>query len=76
VPPEKLRTVENTLDGRDSISVVARRNGVAPILLYRGHWMMLEGESVAVAGNDDVTSKGQVREVENRIRELERQLGR
>lgn len=31
---EKLRIVEETLDERASISVVARRNGVAPNLLY------------------------------------------
>ena len=37
---------------------------------------MLEGGSVAVAGDDDVTSIRQVREMDNRIRELERQLGR
>ena len=32
---EKLRIVEETLDGSESISAVARRNGVAPNLLYR-----------------------------------------
>jgi transposase len=32
---EKLRIVEETQDERESISVVARRNGVAPNLLYR-----------------------------------------
>jgi len=31
---EKLRIVEETLDGQDSTSIVARRNGVAPNLLY------------------------------------------
>lgn len=72
---EKLRIVEETLDGRDSISVVARRNGVAPNLLYRWRRLMLEGGSVAVAGDDDVTSNRQVREMEHRIRELERQVG-
>lgn len=67
---EKLRIVEETLDGRDSISVVARRNGVAPNLLYRWRQLMLEGGSVAVTGDDDVTSNRQVREMENRIRVL------
>jgi transposase len=73
---EKLRIVEETLDGRDSISAVARRNGVAPNLLYRWRKLMLEGGSVAVTGDDDVTSNKTVREMEARIRELERQLGR
>lgn len=40
---EKLRIVEETLDDRASISVVARRNGVAPNLLYRWRRLMLEG---------------------------------
>jgi transposase len=73
---EKLRIIEKTLEGRESISVVARRNGVAPNLLYRWRKLMLEGGSVAVTGDDDVTSNKTVRQMENRIRELERQLGR
>ena len=73
---EKLRIVEETLDGQSSISVVARRNGVAPNLLYRWRRLMLEGGSVAVTEDDDVTSNRVVREMESRIRELERQLGR
>lgn len=73
---EKLRIVEETLDDRASISVVARRNGVAPNLLYRWRRLMLEGGSVAVSGDDDVTSNRLVRQMEQRIRELERHLGR
>ena len=73
---EKLRIVEETLDGRESISVVAHRNGVAPNLLYRWRRLMLEGGSVAVAGDDDVTSNRTVLQLEDRVRELERQLGR
>jgi transposase len=37
---------------------------------------MLEGGSIAVTGDDSVTSNKTVREMETRIRELERQLGR
>lgn len=73
---EKLRIIKETLEGRESISVVARRNGVAPNLLYRWRKLMLEGGSVAVMGDDDVTSNKTVRQMEDRIRELERQLGR
>lgn len=73
---EKLRIVEETLDDRASISVVARRNGLAPNLLYRWRRLMLEGGSVAVTEDDDVTSNKVVRQMEDRIRELERQLGR
>ncbi len=73
---EKLRIVEETLDGQTSISVVARRNGVGANLLYRWRRLMLEGGSVAVTDDDNVTSNRVVREMETRIRELERQLGR
>lgn len=37
---------------------------------------MLEGGAVAVSGDDDVTSNRAVRQMEERIRELECQLGR
>ena len=73
---EKLRIVEETLEEGTSISVVARRNGVAPNLLYRWRRLMLEGGAVAVAEDDDVTSNRAVRQMEERIRALERQLGR
>lgn len=73
---EKLRIVEETLDGQASVSAVARRNGVAPNLLYRWRRLMLEGGSVAVTGDDDVTSNRVVRQLEERVRELERHLGR
>ena len=73
---EKLRIVEETLFGDDSISAVARHNGVAPNLLYRWRKLMLEGGSIAVQGDDSVTSNKTVRQMADRIRELERQLGR
>ena len=68
--------MEETLYDGESISAVARRNGVAPNLLYRWRKLMLEGGSIAVTGDDSVTSNKTVREMETRIRELERQLGR
>ena len=52
---EKLRIVEETLYDGESISAVARRNGVAPNLLYRWRKLMLEGGSIAVAADDSVT---------------------
>ena len=73
---EKLRIVEEAMFEGESISGVARRNGLAPNLLYRWRKLMLEGGSVAVTGDDEVTSNKTVREMDARIRELERQLGR
>jgi transposase len=73
---EKLRMVVETLWDGDSVSAVARRNGVDPNLLYRWRRLMLEGGSVAVTGDVSVTSNKTVREMEVRVRELERQLAR
>jgi transposase len=72
---EKVRIVEETLGG-ESISLVARRNGVAPNLLYRWRRLMLEGGTIAVSSDDSVTANRTVRQLEARMRELERQLGR
>ncbi len=72
---ETLRIVEETLEADASISLVARRNGVAPNLLYRWRRLMLEGGAVAVSADDGLAGNRAVRQMENRIRELERQLG-
>lgn len=73
---QKLRMVEETWQTGESISEVARRNGVAPNLLYRWRRLMSEGGAVAVQADDAVTGNGDVRRLEERIRELERQLDR
>ncbi len=73
---EKVRIVEETLAPRETISSVARRNGVAPDLLHRWRRLMSEGGATAVQADDGVTGNGEVRRLEERIRELERQLGR
>jgi transposase-like protein len=61
---EKLRIVEEALDEDASISVVARRNGVAANMLYRWSRLMLDGGAVAVSTDDDVTGNRAVRQME------------
>lgn len=73
---EKLRIVEEALTSADSVSAVARRHGVAPNLVYRWRRLMTEGGAIAVQADDGVTGNGEVRRLEERVRELERQLGR
>ena len=73
---QKLEMVEETLHSGESISAITRRRGVAPNLLYRRRRLMTEGGAVAVQADDGVTGNGDVRRLEERIRELERQLGR
>lgn len=73
---QKLRIVEDSLQSGESVSVVARRHGVAPNLLFRWRRLASEGGAAAVTADDGVTSNGEVRRLEERIRELERHLGR
>jgi transposase len=73
---EKLQMVEETLTSGESISAIARRHGVAANLLYRWRRLMTDGGAVAVQADDGVTGNGDVRRLEERIRELERHLGR
>jgi transposase len=73
---EKLRIVEETLQPGASISAVARRNGLAANLLYRWRRLMMEGGAVAVHADDGVTGNAELRRLEERVRELDRQPGR
>ena len=59
-----------------SVSYVARRAGVAPGFLFNWRRRMLEGGLQAVQADEDVVGTSRVRELERRVRELERVLGR
>lgn len=73
---QKLQMVEESLQSGVTVSVVARRHGVAPNLLFRWRRLAGEGGAAAVTADDGVTSNAEMRRLEERIRELERQLGR
>ena len=73
---EKLRIVEESLAPGESVSAVARRNGVAPNLLFRWRRLMDEGGAMAVGSNEPVVGASEVRKLEDRVCELERLLGR
>jgi transposase len=59
-----------------SISYVARRHGIAPSLVFGWRRRMAEGGKEAVRADDEVVARSEVRELEKRIRELERVLGK
>ncbi len=59
----KLRIMEETMYEGESISAVARRNGVTPNLLYCWRKLMFEGGRIAVAEDNSVTGNKTVREM-------------
>ncbi len=73
---QKLAIVEETLAPGASVSVVARRHGVAPNLVYRWRRLMQEGGAVAVGSDETVVGEAQVKKLEAKVRELERLLGK
>ena len=73
---EKVRLVEETLQPGMSVSFVARRAGIAPSQLFAWKRRMLEGGHQAVHADEDVVGTSKVRELEKRVRDLERLLGR
>lgn len=66
----KLQLVEETMRTGMTVSAVARLNGVFPSPL------MSEGGRTAVKADEDVVGSSRVRELEARIRDLERLLVR
>lgn len=73
---QKIRIIEESFDSGASVSEVARRNGVAPNLLFRWRRLMSEGGVAAVGSDEEVVGASEVRRLEERVRELERLLGR
>ena len=73
---QKLQIIEQSLQPGETVSSVARRRGVAPNLLYRWRRLMSEGGAAAVGSDEPVVGSSEVRRLEERIRDLERLLGR
>ena len=59
-----------------SVSYVARRHGLSPSLVFRWRQLMSEGGKEAVRADDQVVAASELRRLEERVRELERLLGR
>ena len=73
---EKLRLVEEAMQPGSSVSLVARQVGLAPSQLFAWKRRMLEGGQAAIQADEDVVGASRVRELEKRVRDLERLLGR
>src|SRR3954447_13324262 len=73
---EKVRLVEEAMQPGMRVSFVARRAGIAPSQLFAWKRRMIEGGHAAVQADEDVVGRSRVRELEKRVRDLERLLGR
>ena len=73
---EKVRLVEETAQPGMTVSAVARLHGVSPSLLFGWRRRMAEGGLEAVRADDDVVAASRIRELEAKVRDLERLLGR
>ena len=73
---QKLRIIEESFAPGETVSSVARRHGVAPNLLFRWRRLMSQGGVTAVGSGEPVIGTSEVRKLEERVRELERLLGR
>jgi transposase len=73
---QKLRIIEESVAPGETVSSTARRHGVAPNLLYRWRRLMSEGGAAAVGSDEPVVGSSEVRKLEERVRDLERLLGR
>jgi transposase len=72
----KLAVVAETMQPGMTISYAARRHGLAPSLVFRRRRLMSEGGKQAVRADDEVVAASEVQRLEDRVRELERLLGR
>ena len=73
---QKLRIIEESFEPGETVSSTARRHGVAPNLLYRWRRLLSEGGTAAVDSDEPVVGNSEVKKLEDRVRELERMLGR
>lgn len=73
---EKLALVAETEQPGMTVSLIARRNGLSPSLLFRWKKLMKEGGASAIYSGQPVVSANEVKALQHKVRELERLLGR
>ena len=72
----KLAVIAETMQPGMSISYVARRHRLSPSLVFRWRRLMSEGGPEAVRADDEVVPVTELRRLDERVRDLERLLGR
>ena len=75
-PEEKVRIVEETYLPGHSVSLVARRHGIAGNQLFAWRRLMAQGALTAAGAGEEVVPASQYRALESQVRELQRLLGK
>ncbi len=73
---ERLVLMRETMQAGMMVSAVARLHGISPSLLWNWRRRMSQGGQVAVKADENVVAVSRVRELEQRVRDLERPPGR
>ena len=73
---EKRQMIEETYIPGMSVSHVARKYGINPSQLFYWRRLMEKGALQGISSQEELVPKSQVKELEKRIRELERLLGK
>ena len=74
-PIEKKTLVEETYEPGKTLSYVARRHGIQPSQLFHWRRMMENGALTGVGKEEAVVPVSEAKELQTRIRQLERILG-
>lgn len=73
---EKEQMVKETYLPGSSVSLIARKYGIHPCQLFKWRRLMEKGALQGISTEDDLVPKSVVRELEKRIADLERLVGK
>src|SRR5262249_32289403 len=73
---EKVRIVEETFEPGMTVSLVARRHGVAPNQLFTWRRLVVEGALTAAGSGEQGVAASGYRALQSQVRELQRLLGK
>src|SRR5205085_2274139 len=73
---EKVRMVEETFEPGMTVSLVARRHGVAPNQLFTWRRLVVEGALTAARSGEQVVPASDYRALQSQVRELQRLIGK
>jgi len=74
--PAKVRMVEETFEPGMTVSLVARRHGVAPSQLFAWRRLVEQGALTAAGAGEEVVAASEYKAALQQIRELQRLLGK